>query len=89
MNESNKRDRLIQVTALRELMNKSGITAVKLASKTGFHPGTIHRVLNGTHSISRRMAKELSAFFNVEPDYLLSLNAKKKDKEDFQVFYND
>ena len=82
MSEENKRDRLEQVSALRELMNKSGITAVKLASKTGFHPGTIHRVLNGTHSVSRRMAKELSVFFNVEPDYLLGLNKKSDPKND-------
>lgn len=59
---------------LRELAAKSGLTAEKIAARAGFHPGTIYRVLNGVHSISPRMAKELSILFNVEPGYLLDLN---------------
>lgn len=61
-------------TILRELMVKSGYKTSDIAAKTGIHPGTVYRVLNGVHSISPRMAKELSKLFNVEPDYLLSLN---------------
>jgi antitoxin component HigA of HigAB toxin-antitoxin module len=58
---------------LKEIVSRSGVTQVKLASILGVEQGTVSKIMNGDRSITVEHAKRIAKHFKVKAAALLDV----------------